>query len=229
MNLKKANVKANIQKTLLAVVFAGSLGLAACSHDSGHQNSQSTAPATMGQTMGHNMGGMDHSSMSLGPKDDSFDLRFIDGMIPHHEGAVLMAQEALEKSNRPEIRTLAEAILRAQEQEISQLQAWRKAWYPNAGDQPVMWHDSMNHMMPMTPEMRDAMRMAGDLGAADDQFDLRFIEAMIPHHEGALVMAQEALEKSDRPELRQMAEEIYASQKQEIEQMQAWRKAWYGK
>lgn len=225
MNLKKANVKANIQKTLLAVVFAGSLGLAACSHDSGHQNSPSTTPTTMG----HNMGGMDHSSMSLGPKDDSFDLRFIDGMIPHHEGAVLMAQEALEKSNRPEIRTLAEAILRAQEQEISQLQAWRKAWYPNAGDQPVMWHDSMNHMMPMTPEMRDAMRMAGDLGAADDQFDLRFIEAMIPHHEGALVMAQEALEKSDRPELRQMAEEIYASQKQEIEQMQAWRKAWYGK
>jgi uncharacterized protein (DUF305 family) len=229
MNLKKANVKANVQKVLLAVVFAGSLGLAACSHDSVHQNSQSTTPATMGQTMGHNMGGMDHSSMSLGPKDNSFDLRFIDGMIPHHEGAVLMAQEALEKSSRPEIRTLAEAILRAQEQEISQLQAWRKAWYPNAGDQPVMWHDSMNHMMPMTPEMRDAMRMAGDLGAADDQFDLRFIEAMIPHHEGALVMAQEALEKSDRPELRQMAEEIYASQKQEIEQMQAWRKAWYGK
>ncbi|MBF2087187.1 DUF305 domain-containing protein [Thermoleptolyngbya sp. C42_A2020_037] len=225
MNLKKANVKANVQKVLLAVVFAGSLGLAACSHDSGHQNSQSTAPATMG----HNMDGMDHSSMSLGPKDESFDLRFIDGMIPHHEGAVLMAQEALEKSSRPEIRTLAEAILRAQEQEISQLQAWRKAWYPNAGDQPVMWHDSMNHMMPMTPEMRDAMRMAGDLGAADDQFDLRFIEAMIPHHEGALVMAQEALEKSDRPELRQMAEEIYASQKQEIEQMQAWRKAWYGR
>lgn len=225
MNLKKANVKANVQKVLLAVVFAGSLGLAACSHDSGHRSSQPTASAPAG----HSMGGMDHSSMGLGPKDESFDLRFIDGMIPHHEGAVLMAQEALEKSSRPEIRTLAEAIIRAQEQEISQLQDWRKAWYPNAGEQPVMWHDSMNHMMPMTPEMRDAMRMAGDLGAADDQFDLRFIEAMIPHHEGALVMAQEALEKSDRPELRQMAEEIYASQKQEIEQMQSWHKAWYGK
>jgi len=223
----KANVKANVRKALLAVVFAGSLGLAACSHDSSHQSSQS--PATAGpSTVSHDRGNMDHGSMSLGPKDESFDLRFIDGMIPHHEGAVLMAQEALEKSSRPEIRSLAEAIIRVQEQEIDQLQAWRKAWYPNASDQPVMWHDSMNHMMTMTQDMRDAMRMAGDLGAADDQFDRRFIDAMIPHHEGALVMAQAALEKSDRPEIRSMAAEIFSSQKQEIEQMQTWRKAWYG-
>lgn len=216
--------KTKFKKTLLAIVFAGSLGLAACSHDASNQSGQSTAPAASG----HSMGGMDHGGMSLGPKDESFDLRFIDGMVPHHEGAVLMAREALEKSSRPEIRSLAEAIISAQETEISQLQTWRKAWYPNAGDQPVTWHDSMNHMMPMTQEMRDAMMMAGDLGAADDQFDRRFIDAMIPHHKGALVMAQEALEKSDRPEIRKMAEEIFSSQQQEIEQMQAWRKAWYG-
>ncbi|MEN9278971.1 MAG: DUF305 domain-containing protein, partial [Thermostichus sp. DG_1_5_bins_95] len=68
--------------------------------------------------------------MSLGPADDSFDLRFIDAMIPHHEGAVLMAKEALEKSRRPEIRQLAEAIIAAQSQEIEQMQAWRLSWYP---------------------------------------------------------------------------------------------------
>ncbi|GAB4143824.1 MAG: DUF305 domain-containing protein [Cyanobacteria bacterium J069] len=215
------------KKTLLAIAFVSTLGLGACSHPMGNHRSPGESLGTSG-TAPHSMGGMDHGSMSLGPKDASFDLRFIDGMVPHHEGAVLMAQEALEKSSRPEIRTLAEAIIGAQEKEIGQLQGWRKAWYPNAGEQPVMWHDSMNHMMPMTTEMRDAMMMAGDLGAADEDFDRRFIDAMIPHHEGALVMAQEALEKSDRPEIRQMAADILASQQQEIDQMRAWRSAWYG-
>ncbi|QZZ20031.1 DUF305 domain-containing protein [Leptothermofonsia sichuanensis E412] len=181
---------------------------------------------------GHQSGshsGMNHGSMSLGPKDEFFDLRFIDGMIPHHEGAVLMAQEALQKSSRPEIRTLAKAIINVQQKEIRLLQGWRKDWYPNAGQEPVMWHSDMNHMMPMTREMRSAMMMARDLGLADDQFDRRFIEAMVPHHEGALVMAQAALEKSDRPEIRQMAADILSSQQQEIAQMRQWRNNWYGK
>jgi uncharacterized protein (DUF305 family) len=65
------------------------------------------------------------------------------------------------------------------------------------------------------------------LGSADDQFDLRFINAMIPHHEGALVMAEDALEKSQRPEIQQLAKEILSSQQAEITQMKAWRKAWY--
>lgn len=173
--------------------------------------------------------GMKHGSMSLGSKDEFFDLRFIDSMIPHHEGAVLMAQEALQKSSRPEIRTLAKAIIDAQQKEIRLLQGWRKDWYPNVGQEPVMWHSDGNHMMPMTPEMRSAMMMAGNLGLADAQFDLRFIKAMVPHHEGALVMAQAALEKSDRPEIRQMATDILSSQQQEIAQMQQWRNKWYGK
>lgn len=66
--------------------------------------------------------GMDHDGMhmSLGPQDELFDLRFIDAMIPHHEGAVVMAQEALEKSDREEIQTLSQEIIAAQEQEIQQ-------------------------------------------------------------------------------------------------------------
>ncbi|WP_416671161.1 DUF305 domain-containing protein [Egbenema bharatensis] len=219
-------------KMLLAVIFTGTLGLVSCSPES--VVSQAAEEKTAAENLAeanmppHQMDGMRHGSMSLGPKDEFFDLRFIDGMVPHHEGAVLMAQEALQKSSRPEILALAEAIIAAQEVEISQLQDWRNEWYPNVEEQPVMWHDSMNHMMPMTEEMRDAMRMTEDLGEADEQFDLRFINAMIPHHEGALVMAQEALEKSDRPEIRQMAEDILSSQQREIDQMRQWRSDWYG-
>ena len=65
----------------------------------------------------------------LGPADAEYDHRFIDMMIPHHEGAILMAKDALQKSQRPEIKKLAEDIIVAQEKEIAQLKAWGEAWY----------------------------------------------------------------------------------------------------
>jgi uncharacterized protein (DUF305 family) len=86
----------------------------------------------------------------------------------------------------------------------------------------------MGHTMPMTEEMRSSMMMAGDLGAADEQFDLRFLQAMIPHHEGAIDMANQVLEKSDRPEVKTLAQSIIDSQQKEIDQMQQWQKDWYG-
>ena len=217
-----------------------SFGLMACTAPS--ETNQASSEAQSEVAAGHGAGhganhgaempmseGMDHDGMhmSLGPQDELFDLRFIDAMIPHHEGAVVMAQEALEKSDREEIQTLSQEIIAAQEQEIQQLQEWRQAWYPDADETPVMYHESMGHTMPMTEEMRQSMMMSGDLGEADEEFDLRFIDAMIPHHEGAVIMAQEALENSDREEVRQLAQAIIDAQQQEIEQMEQWRQDWY--
>jgi len=68
--------------------------------------------------------------------------------------------------------------------------------------------------------------MSMNLGATDDQFDLRLLNAMIPHHEGAVVMANDALNKK-RPEIKKLAQKIIASQKAEIKQMQQWKQAWY--
>lgn len=218
-----------------------SFGFTACSQTTGTQSTssesstQEVAQSPMsGMDHGTGMpadgtghGAMNHGAMNLGPKDETFDLRFIDAMIPHHEGAVIMAQEALQKSSRPEIQQLAQAIISAQEQEIQQLQEWRLAWYPDAGDAPLMYHAEMGHTMPMTDDVRSSMMMSGDLGAADDQFDLRFINAMIPHHEGAIAMAQQVLQNSDRPEVKELAQNIIDSQQQEIDQMIQWRQAWY--
>ncbi|MBW4517607.1 MAG: DUF305 domain-containing protein [Timaviella obliquedivisa GSE-PSE-MK23-08B] len=219
---------------LLAIAFMGSIILAACSSSptgsSANNQPASSAPDVAQSPMGK-MEGMNHGSsmnMSLGPKDENFDLRFVDGMTPHHEGAVTMAQEALQKSQRPEIKQLAQTIIDAQQKEIAQMKEWRTAWYPDASATPMMYSSEMGHMMPMSEEMKSSMMMNTDLGAADDQFDLRFLNAMIPHHEGALTMAKEALQKSDRPEVKELAQDIIASQQQEISQMQQWKKAWYG-
>ncbi|MHB1460879.1 MAG: DUF305 domain-containing protein [Armatimonadota bacterium] len=75
--------------------------------------------------------------------------------------------------------------------------------------------------------MMDAMMME-ELGQSDASYDDRFISLMIPHHEAAIMMAKDALEKATRPELKQMARDIIASQQKEIAQMKAWQKKWYG-
>lgn len=215
--------------------------LNACSSSAQNQTQTPSATATNTgsmQGMDHsNMGGMNHGDMKqggmmdhmmdLGPADAEFDLRFIDSMIPHHEGAVIMAREVLQKSKRPELKKLAQDIIKAQDKEIAQMRQWRTAWYPKAPSTPVAWHPSMGHSMAMSEQQVKAMRMDMDLGPADANFDKRFLDAMIPHHEAAVVMANDAWKKSKRPEIQKLAQDIIGSQKNEIDQMKQWRKAWY--
>lgn len=218
--------------TIIAIASLTSGFLTACSDSSQNQakNTSGTNPSGKQQDNGmmHHGNGMNHSmAMDLGPADTNYDLRFVDGMIPHHQGAVVMAQEAQQKSKRPEIKKLADDIIKAQEKEISQMKQWRKAWYPKAGDKPMAYNSQMGHMMKMSPEQMQAMMMNMNLGAADADFDKRFIDAMIPHHEGALVMAKDALNKSQRAEIKQLAKDILTSQQKEIDQMRQWRTSWY--
>jgi uncharacterized protein (DUF305 family) len=57
-----------------------------------------------------------------------FDIHFLDMMTPHHAGAVTMAKEALTKAEHPEIKTLANQIIRAQEAEIKMMGDWKAKW-----------------------------------------------------------------------------------------------------
>ena len=233
-SMKPISLKTSFAALILTATAALTGGvLAACSKA---PTSQTQAPNVTAATEANNkqdaaqggMGGMNHNmSMDLGPADADYDLRFIDGMTVHHQGAVNMAKELLNKSQRPEMKKLANSIIAAQNREINQMKEWRKTWYAKADSTPMAYHAQMGHMMAMTPEQMQSMMMSMDLGAADAQFDLRFLNAMIPHHEGALVMAQDALKKSKRPELNKLSQEILTSQKQEIQQMKDWRKTWY--
>src|SRR4030042_6317763 len=57
------------------------------------------------------------------------DRMFIEQMIPHHQDAIDMSNLALAKADHPDIRQLAEKIIRDQSQEISRMRAWARAWY----------------------------------------------------------------------------------------------------
>ena len=70
--------------------------------------------------------------------------------------------------------------------------------------------------------------LSGAAGPKTVPFDQQFIDMMVPHHEGAVEMARIAEQRSQRPEIRAMAADILRTQASEIEQMRAWRKAWFG-
>jgi uncharacterized protein (DUF305 family) len=61
------------------------------------------------------------------------------------------------------------------------------------------------------------------------QVDQHFIEMMIPHHQDAIAMADLALTRSQRPEVKKIAEAIKKDQTREIQEMRTWYKQWYGK
>ncbi len=237
MNLTKLNILSH-SFGLVAIASIATGTLAACSTTTPKSTSTSIAAtpnstATLSSTpkptstaMTHSMGNM---SMDLGAADADFDLRFIDAMTPHHQGALVMAKEAKEKSQRPEIQKLADEIIKAQTKEIAELQTWRKQWYPTASNKPMAYNAQMGHMMEMSSEQMKGMMMSQDLGVKDADFDLRFINAMIPHHESAVVMGKDALAKSTRPEVKKLAQDIISSQQAEIKQMQEWKQAWYKK
>jgi uncharacterized protein (DUF305 family) len=63
--------------------------------------------------------------------------------------------------------------------------------------------------------------------AQSEPFDKAFIDAMIPHHQSAIYMAQVAQEESKIPAIKELAENIVDTQKREIGQMKQWRKQWY--
>ncbi len=235
----------NPKTQLFAILAAATvaLGVGACSVANSRSNGSQSATGTESGTKvvkeqgGMNHGGMNHNgmmkqggmthNMDVGPADANYDLRFLDSMIPHHQGALVMAQEVLTKSKRPELIKLAKKIISDQSKEITQMQQWRKQWYPQASATPVMWHSEMSHEMPMTTAYKEMMQMNMSLGKADAGFDKRFLDAMIPHHQGAVTMAKDALQKSQRPELQKYVKSIITSQQEEIDTMTQWRNQWY--
>ena len=163
---------------------------------------------------------------SAAPRSATFDQQFIDMMVPHHQGAVEMAQIAQQRAEHAEIKALAGSIVTSQNAEIQDMKNWRKAWFGSdvtpAMDQPIPYNMRM-------PGMSSMMNMANDVRAlrTASPVDRAFIDAMIPHHRGAIEMAQAAGSQAQHQEIKDLASSIIAAQQKEIGQMQDWRKSWY--
>ena len=211
---------------LLALLFAVVLMLASCagagssSADQGSSEEQESGEQG-GEESAEGMQGKEDSGVSNSQtkgsfdKERPFDLQFIDQMIVHHQGAIMSSEHMIADSERPELRQLAENIQRSQSEQIEQMRAWREQWYPDA--EP-------------TSEMMDSTQMEGMMGEGHmqekmmggDTADSMFLRMMIPHHQSAIDMSEQALERAEHPELRGLAQQIIDEQTAEIGLMEGY-------
>lgn len=148
----------------------------------------------------------EENTMELGASDRFFDLRYLNAMIAHHRAAMLMAEQA-QTSEREEVRTLAAAILSDEPKLIDELYAWKKEWYS----------DSRRVPDPQVPQF----------GAHDQTFDLRFLNALIAHHEAGIRMTGESRMKSSRADVQNNANAVEAFLTKTGETLRGWRADWY--
>jgi uncharacterized protein (DUF305 family) len=159
-----------------------------------------------------------------------YDQRFLDAMIPHHEMAVQSAQHMIADSAHPELRDLAQRIIAGQQAEIAQMQQWRSAWYTDTTRSeaaPGMMGGMMSSGMMSSGMMNSSMMGGGMMGSNVDP-DRMFLQMMIPHHEAAIRMAEDALQQATHPEIRTLAEQIMTTQRAEITEMRQYLRDWYG-
>jgi uncharacterized protein (DUF305 family) len=214
---------------LPVLLLAAALSLASCGASGGSGAAQQGGDGSKSsqEQRDGGMKGMDHGNMDMGSQGMArqmvmengrySDERFIDAMVPHHQSAVEMAEVALDKAEHQEIRNLAEDIVTTQEAEIEELKRIKQREF-GTSEVPMEMSDEELQMMGMT----DPQRLA-----EQRPFDKAFIDAMIPHHESAIEMAQVALEESDNPRIREIASAIVDAQNREIAQLKDWREEWY--
>ncbi len=154
------------------------------------------------------------------PGDGSAEAGFARDMIVHHSQAVEMAEIVRDKTGSEEIRTLASDIALTQQAQIGQMQGWLNVWgLPQTGTEPAMaWMGSpMEGLMPGMASSGEIRKLQS---APPEEADRMFLRLMITHHEAAIPMAGAILERTDRPEVEELASAIQASQRAEIQTMQ---------
>jgi uncharacterized protein (DUF305 family) len=168
------------------------------------------------------------AAAAAAPQANKTDRAFVREMIPHHEMAVDMAKMAKTDGEHAKIRRLARRIMRTQTGEIRTLEKIARRLGVTPESMPM--NDQMMRdfeTLGVSPRESGMSMNMHDLHGAKP-FDRRFIDLMIPHHQGAIRMARAERAKGRHARLRRIARAIITDQAREIRQMNAWRKAWYG-
>lgn len=198
-NVRKLSVVAG---TAIAV----SLTLAACS--GGGSTTPSAAPTSAASTAA--------TEAEVSQTRNDADVMFAQMMIVHHQGAIEMADLAVEQAESEEVRSLAEGISAAQGPEIEKMTSWLEAWGEETAPMGGM---DMGMNMDMNG-MSQEEAMADLEGRSGADFDRQFLELMIAHHKGAVEMAQTELQDGQNPEALELADQIVADQEAEIAEME---------
>lgn len=158
------------------------------------------------------------------------DVRFLQGMIGHHAQAIEMTALVPSRTQRPEVRLLAERIDVSQRDEIKSMRDWLTA-HGAAVPDATAGHDAhAGHAMPgmaasdAMPGMATPEQMAQLAAATGVAFDRLFLQLMIRHHEGALVMVRTLFASpgaGQDADVFRLASEVDGDQRMEIVRMRA--------
>ncbi|WP_396223927.1 DUF305 domain-containing protein [Gemmatimonas sp.] len=148
------------------------------------------------------------------------DVAFMQGMIGHHAQALVMCTLVTDRASHPQVAVLAERIAVSQQDEIGIMRRWLEERGLSAPDGHGE-HLPHAHAMPgmLSPAQMDTLSRAR--GAS---FDRLFLQYMIQHHEGALVMVAQLLATANAardPMLFQFASDVDTDQRAEIRRMRA--------
>ena len=196
-------------RSILVAVSASSLLVAACS-SGGDTGSDATLPPVAPATD------------AVTGEFNGADVTFAQAMIPHHRGAVAMAEMALapEAQAGAEVRALATQIQGAQDPEIAQMTQLLESWGEPV-EMPGMDEPGAMEGMDADGGMMSADDMAALGALSGPDFDTAWAEAMIVHHEGAVSMARTVRDAGTNPDVLALADAIIEGQQAEIDQVKA--------
>ncbi|OHV30153.1 MULTISPECIES: DUF305 domain-containing protein [Pseudofrankia] len=172
------------------------------------------------------------SSMGTTASEDhnAADVAFAQGMIPHHQQAIEMADLAPTRASSPDVKALAQKIREAQAPEITTMTGWLTSWgeptaAPSASGGMDMDHGDMSSMPMATPSASmGGMMSEADMSMLENAsgrgFDRMFLTMMIQHHRGAIAMATTEQRDGDYGPAKQLAGAIVTNQTAEITTMQ---------
>jgi uncharacterized protein (DUF305 family) len=203
---------------VVAIAAALSLVLAACGQDD-----VPTIDAPTDEQPADDPGGdAEGVAGEAGGEHTEADVEFVQGMIPHHEGAIEMAELVEGRSDRQELLDLADEIIEVQDEEIALL----RGMLDRMGAGEMAMDDDMADMDHGDMGMMDDAEMEALRELEGDEFDRRFMQAMLVHHEGAIDMAERVLAEGQDEEVAGLAQLVIDAQQGEIEQMQQWLEQW---
>lgn len=155
-------------------------------------------------------------------RGDAYDEAYLADMLAHHEGAIAMSEMAGAGTERKEILELSQTIMQTQSQELIKMQAFQSEWgYEKTmgghASHSGMGNDMSGNMMDMGKELE---------GLKGVEFDKKFLELMIEHHQQAIDMSKYAETNANHQEIKDLAKGIIDAQEAEISQMKQWQMEW---
>lgn len=164
----------------------------------------SSSKNVMMEAMDESMSAMHHAKQT-----DNIDYNFVSMMIPHHEGAVKMAELLLKETKNVEMIAFAKEVIEEQQKEISSFKTFLATADQSKSANLSTYNTAIEKsMMPMMKGMSN-VSLTGNL-------DHDFIALMIPHHESAVEMARAYLPYAKNREIKKNAEDIISSQEAQI-------------